>query len=91
MKKLFSYIKDLIISHEAHVFQEELNAIYEKIIVMADEPAEISQDLFLSSFENLPKVNDYLPSKQTKEILPRNSIVPQYKMIDLSVIPKMQK
>ena len=58
---------------------------------MADEPAELSQDLFLSSFENIPKVNDYLLSKQTKEILPRNPIVPQYKMIDLSVNTKMQK
>lgn len=91
MKKLFNYIKDLMVSHEDRVFQEQLETLYEKIIMMADQLNEISHDLFISSFKNMPKVNDYLQSKQTKETLPRNSIIPQYKMIDLSVIPKMQK
>ena len=47
--------------------------------------------MFLSSFENRPKINDYLPSKQTKETLSRNSLIPHYKMIDLGVMSKMPK
>lgn len=65
--------------------------MYEKIICFAEEPLEITYDMFNASFANVPKINDYLPPKQTKENSYRSSICPTYKMIDLSVIPKMQK
>ena len=91
MKKLKGYIQDLTISHDDTIFQEELKEVYDKIIASANEPAEVSHSQFLSSFENRPKINDYLLTKQTKETLPGNSILPQYKMIDLSVIPKMKE
>lgn len=91
MKKLKSYIQDLTISHDDTIFQEELKEIYDKLISSASEPAEVQHSLFLSSFQNRPKINDYLLTKQTKETLPHNSIVPQYKMIDLSVLPKMHE
>jgi CCR4-NOT transcriptional regulation complex NOT5 subunit len=39
----------------------------------------------------MPRINDYLLSKQTKENSYRSSICPTYKMIDLSAIPKMPK
>ena len=47
--------------------------------------------MFNLSFANLPKINDYLPGKQTKENSYRSSICPTYKMIDLSVVSKMPK
>lgn len=47
--------------------------------------------MFISSYNNRPKINDYLLPKQTKENTTRNSICPTYKMIDLSVMPKMSK
>lgn len=91
MKNLMSYVRDLTMSQDDAIFQDDLRKIYEKIICAANEPAEINQSAFLSSYINRPRINDYLLTKQTKEILPTNSILPQYKMIDLSVIPKMPK
>lgn len=89
MKSLMKYLNDLHISHDDSVFQDELKELYESIISFAEELVEITNDFFLSSFANKPRINDYLLSKQTKENTYRNSICPNYKMIDLSVIPKM--
>ena len=86
-----SYVGDVTMSQDDAVFQDDLRKIYEKIIAIANEPAELNHSAFLSSYANRPKINDYLLTKQTKEILSSNSILPQYKMIDLSVIPKMPK
>jgi len=47
--------------------------------------------MFNISFANLPRINDYLPSKLTKENSYRGSICPNYKMINLEVIGKMSK
>jgi hypothetical protein len=91
MKSLVKYLNDLHISQDDSVFQDELKEVYEKIIFFAEEPLEITYDMFNASFANLPKINDYLPPKQTKENSYRSSICPTYKMIDLSVIPKMPK
>jgi CCR4-NOT transcriptional regulation complex NOT5 subunit len=91
MKSLVKYLNDLHISQDDSVFQDDLKEIYEKIIFFAEEPLEITYDMFNASFANLPKINDYLPPKQTKENSYRSSICPTYKMIDLSVIPKMPK
>jgi hypothetical protein len=66
MKSLIKYLNDLHLSHDDSVFQDELKELYEKIIFFAEEPLEITHELFLSSFNNKPRVNDYLLSKQTK-------------------------
>ena len=57
----------------------------------AEEMHEIVHEMFLSSYINRPKINDYLLPKQTKENTYKSSICPNYKMIDLSVMPKMSK
>jgi len=91
MKSLVRYLNDIHISQDDSVFQDDLKEVYEKIIYFAEEPVEISYDFLNASFANMARINDYLPPKQTKEYSYRSSICPTYKMIDLSVIPKMPK
>lgn len=61
-----SYVRDLTMSQDDAVFQDDLRKIYEKITAAANEPAELNHSAFLSSYTNRPKVNDYLLTKQTK-------------------------
>jgi hypothetical protein len=66
MKCLVKYLNDIHISQDDSVFQDDLKEVYEKIIYFAEEPQEIDYDPFFSSYNNLPRINDYLPPKQTK-------------------------
>ena len=66
MKSLMKYLSDIHISQDDSVFQDDLKEVYERIIYFAEEPQEINYELFFTSFANLPKINDYLPPKQTK-------------------------
>lgn len=91
MKSLMKYLNDLHISHEDKIFEDQLKELYEKIVFTAEETHEMSHEMFLSSYNYRPKINEYLLPKQTKENTTRNSICPTYKMIDLSVMPKMSK
>jgi hypothetical protein len=91
MKLLVKYLNDIQISQDDSVFQDEIKEAYEKITSFAEEPQEVSYDLFNASYANMARINDYLPPRQTKEYSYRTSICPTYKMIDLSVIPKMPK
>ena len=84
-------MKDIHISQDDSVYQDDLKELYNQIIEFAEEPPEITYDMFNHSYANLPKINDYLPGKQTKENSYRSSICPTYKMIDLSVVNKMPK
>jgi len=41
------------------------------------------------SYEHLPKWNDYRPSNETKERLERKALLPDYRLVDLSIISKV--
>jgi CCR4-NOT transcriptional regulation complex NOT5 subunit len=43
------------------------------------------------SYDNLPRWNDYIPSKEIKDTQKSKGIFPNYKMIDFSTISKMSQ